>query len=311
MPFKVTFRLAAWVTAVGAAILAAPPSSAQREPLPPPAPPSAAAAGTAAAGPDFSDLLSLTGPAVEVRYAPDALDRAARIQMQLVAVRHALARLTRAPLDWTGVLLDAHRWNAAGLEMPWGLPERLGAGTFLLPAAGDDASVAMARRLVGAQLPKVEAPLVGSEQQAASLVVADTLVELDLARAFVESARLSGDEPWVSGVLVALVARYSWEGTEPQRMLEIVGLFDRMAALRGGPRARRLADYRGGLPYDDDLWYQAQFVRGADAIWVAEGARGTAHLLKRLARDGVAARRSDLEKRYPALLDWEHAAFAP
>jgi len=284
-----------------------------RQPLPPPAAPAAAPESTADAGsPDLSNLLVLPGTEVEVRYAPDALDRAARLQMRLDALHKGYARLLRTPLRWKGMVLDAERWRRAGLGVPWGLPGRLGSDTFVAPARGDAESVARMRRLLGGALPTAaETPLFGTDEEAASLEVSDVLLQLDLARSFVATGRIWGDAPWVTGVLVHLAARYGWEGTEPQRVLAIVSLFDRMAAVRGGAGAHRLDDYRDGLPFEVDLWYEAQFVRGADAIWVAEGSRGTARLLKKLARSGEPARRSELEGSYPALLAWERSAFAP
>jgi len=287
--------------------------AAGREPLPAPgaAAPAAATAGdTEAAGLD--GLLVLPGTWVEVRYPPEALDRAARLQERLEALQQLWKGLTHAPLTWKGAAVDRARWARLAPGWPWGVPVRIGGPTFLVPAHGDAETVATANWLLGGALPDPGGdPLQGSREEAGSLVVCDTLLQIEAARAFVAASAVSGDEPWVTGVLVQLAARYAWETAEPGRMLEIVGLFDRMAAAHGGHAAGRLADYRGGLPFDTDLWYQAQFVRGADAIWVEEGRRGTARRLDHWIGAGRPVRRAELEKKYPALLDWERAAFAP
>jgi len=112
-------------------------------------------------------------------------------------------------------------------------------------------------------------------------------------------------------LVVHLALRYAWESLERSEVLARVALFDRIAAAQGGARARRLADFAPGLPAEIDLWYQAQFVRGADAIWIERGRLGAARLLDRWADKGRPVRRAELEKRFPALVDWQRTAFAP
>jgi hypothetical protein len=182
----------------------------------------------------------------------------------------------------------------------------------VVPASGDAETVAFVRELLGGAPPDPGGdPLVGTRDEAGSLIVSDLLLGLDAARAFAAAAPFSGEEPWLTGVLVQLALRYAWERAEPGATLGYVAAFDRMAAAHGGPRAARLADYRDGLPFERDLWYQAQFVRGADAIWIHAGARGTKSLLASLAKKGVPAGRAALEAKYPELVDWERSAFAP
>lgn len=286
--------------------------AAGREPLPAPGAVASAASADVAAPAGLESLLVLPGTWVEVRYPPEALDRAARLQGRLEAVQQLWKPLTRAPLAWKGAAVDRARWRELAAGWPWGLPVRIAGPTFLVPAHGDAESVATANWLLGGGPPDPGGdPLQGSRDEAGSLVVCDTLLQIEAARAFVSASGLAGDEPWVTGVLVHLAARYAWESAEPGRMLEVVALFDRMAAAHGGAAARRLADFRGGLPFDIDLWYQAQFVRGADAIWVEEGRRGTARRLDHWIGAGRPVRRAELEKKYPALLAWQRAAFAP
>ncbi len=267
---------------------------------------------TAMEEPAFANLLRLPGSTVEVRYAPDALDRASRVQARLEALHALFSRLSQRDLVWKGVVVDQYEWKRRALYGIWGVPVRLGSGTFVVPARGDEASIATTRWLLqGAPPDPGGEPLQGSREEAGSLVVSDLLLQLDIVRAFAENAPLSGEEPWITGVLLQLAARYAWEKAEPGRMLEILSLFDRFAAAHGGPRRYRLTDYRGGLPLQHDLWYQAQFVRGADAIWVEEGERGTANFLGSAARRGKPLTRKSLERKYDRLRDWELAAFAP
>ena len=288
-----------------------------REPLPPPgaplpaAPPAADSLGGAVPA-GLEGLLTLASNRVEVFYLPDALDRGSRVQDRLENLHELFTKITVTPLPWKAAAIDRVRWNKLAPGWPWGLPVRIAGPIFLVPAHGDAGTVATATWLLGGAPPDPGGdPMTGTRAETGSLVVCDALLQIEVARAFVAATGIAGDEPWVTGVLVQLAARYAWEALEPGRMLEVVGLFDRMAAAHPLAAPGRLTDYRGGLPFDVDLWYQAQFVRGADAIWVAEGRRGVARHLGHWISAGKPVRRADLEKKYPALVAWERAAFAP
>ena len=259
----------------------------------------------------LGDLLQLDDPRVSVRYPPETLDRATRVQARLLALVELWKPFTPRPLAWSAVIVHRDAWQRAGFG-GWGAPRRIGAGTFVVPAAGDKGTVAFARALLGGGLPQLPGePLMGTRDEAASLMVCDLLLQLEAARELAASAPLSGDAPWVTGVLMHLAARYAWERAEPGQTLTYVGIFDAVAAAQGGPRAYRLADFGSGLPFEKDLWFQAQFVRGADAIWVAEGWTGTARRLYRWGHRGKPIEAAELEKKYPRLAEWQTAAFAP
>jgi len=285
---------------------------------PDPLPPAGSVALTPAApgndAAEFDDLIVLPDDHVIVRYPPESLDRAARVQTRLVEIDRLWSMLVPRPLGWSAVILQHDTWQNAGLGGIWGAPLRLAPGLFALPAAGDAGTVKFARALLGGNLPDPGGvPMMGTSDEAASLVVTDLLLQIEAARDFVELAPLSGDAPWVKGVLMQLAVRYAWERIEPGMTLGYVALWDALSAAQGGPRAHRLADYRDGLPYETELWYQAQFVRGADAIWI-ETSWMVSHRLYKWAHKGQKGEPvtvAELEKKYPALVDWEKNAFAP
>lgn len=288
-------------------------AAAQRQPLPPPgqaAPPAAVAEPASEAA--LRNLLELPGSRVDMRYAADTLDRASRVQRRLETLHELWQPLAPAPLGWRAAAVTEETWNALGAGRPWGLPVRLGESLFVVPAHGDAGTVAAVERLLGGKVPVAEGlPVTGTPEEVGSLAVSDVLLQVEAARAFVATAGLAGDEPWIDGVLVQLAARLAWEAAEPGRTLEIVALFDRIAVVRGGPRAHRLADYQRTGDAERELWFQAQFVRGADAIWVEEGRFGTQRRLTRWISRRKPVTRAELEKRYPALGEWQRAAFAP
>lgn len=289
------------------------PAAAQRQPLPPPGGLGAADADTSRPyDAELEGLLRLPGVEVDVRYPPDHLDRAARLQMRLAGMVQSWQPLTRRRLAWSAAVVDSARWRRLAPEAPWGWPLRLAGPLFLVPAQGDAATVALVSSLLGGPPPDPGGePMIGSREEAGSILVIDLLTQLEAARELADAARWRGDEPWIHELAVHLALRYAWELREPSEVLTRVRLFDRIAAAQGGPAARRLADFRPGLDRATDLWFQAQFVRGADTIWVDKGRFGVSRLLDRWADGGKPKRRAELEKRYPALVDWQRSAFAP
>lgn len=299
--------------ALAAALTLVTAASAQRRPLPPPgaiAPPAA----EAESGPDeaFDRLLTLPGRLVDVLYSGDALDRAARLQSRLEALHGLWQPLTRELLLWQGLAVQRETWERIAGGAPWGVPKEIETNRFAVAAQGDPATVEAMVALFGRPLPDPGGdPLIGTREEAGSLVAGDVLLQLRVARRFAATARLRGEAPWIEGVAAHLAARYAWESVEPDRVLEVVALLDRASLALGGPRRHRLEAYRDGLPLELDLWYQAQFVRGADAIWVEEGRRGVARLLTKWSRRGRVPAHTELEKKYPELAAWATAAFAP
>jgi len=289
-------------------------AAAPRTALPPPGEIGRPATGSAAAAVDdgLAGLLELRGQQLTVLYPGDHLDRAALLQMRLDRLSRAYDSLTRAPLPWRFALVGRERWERLAPGRPWGWPIRLPGPLFLAAAGGDSALVAEATELLGGAPPDPGGdPLVATREEAGSLVVFDLLLDLETARAFAAAARLSGDEPWIAPLVTQLALRYAWEVGEPGTLLPRVALFDRIAAAHGGARAHRLADYRPGLDPLVDLWFEAQFLRGADVVWVERGRRGVSRLLDRWADVGQPIRRADLEERFAGLAAWEAASFAP
>jgi hypothetical protein len=258
------------------------------------------------------DLLFLPGRFCEVHYVPGSLDRAAYLQQRIDRIAEALAPLATAPPVPRARVLDAEHWAAGGYARAWGLPEATGPLEFAVAAEGDTATVARMRDLTGGFLPRLAGePLRGSADEAASLIVADAILQTELAAGWARRIGVRGGEPWVDGVVTQLLARLAWELTDPGQMPNVADLFDRIAVAHGGLRTRRLEDYRAGLPLEEELWYQAQFLRGADRLWVEKGNVGTRRWLREVARRNRAVTADELLDRAPDLAAWRAESFAP
>lgn len=295
---------------LAAAVLALACSNAGRQPLPPP--------GTPPPIPEelvrdplerYEKLLPLRGVQVQTRYVPGSLDRAEHVRQRLEGICEALGKTAKPPLELRALVLDREGWGELAPSAPWGLTTRIEPGTWAVAAEGDPDVVARVRELTGGWLPPIGGePMRGTVDEAAALMVSDALLQLEVVREFVAARGVRGSEPWVDALIVQIAARLAWETTDPGQMTGVAALFDRFAAARPGPR--RLVDYRDGLPLAEDLAFQADFVRGADLVWVEKGLLGTRGLLKKAIKDAVPITAAELEDAFPELAAWRRATFA-
>lgn len=259
----------------------------------------------------LESLLVLPGDAVTIRYTPGTLDRAAHVQRRLETLAELFALLSKRPQTLEAWVLAREDWEAAALERAYGLPLQVGPAAFAIPGWGDDAQVGAIESLLGEPAPELDGvPLRGTAREGGALQVADAILQIEASRDFAERAGLRGDAPWVDGLLAQWVARLAFERFEPGRMPQIARLFDAFAMTQGGPRALRLEDFVAGLPLAIDLWYQAQFLRGADQIWVEKGERASSRWLYRRIERQREVTAAELEQEFPGLVEWRRASFA-
>jgi hypothetical protein len=288
-------------------------SNAGRRPLPPP--------GTPPPVPEelvrdplerYERLLPLRGVQVQSRYVPGSLDRAEHVRRRLEGICEALGKTAKPPLELRALVLDREGWSelvAGAADAPWGLPARIEPGTWAVAADADPDVVARVRELTGGWLPPIGGePMRGTADEASALLVADALLQLEVVREYLDARGVRASEPWVGALFEQVAARLAWETTDPGQMAGVAALFDRFAAARPGPR--RLADYREDLPRAEDLAFQADFVRGADVIWVEKGALGTRGLVKKAIQSDAPITAAELEDEFPELADWRRSTFA-
>jgi len=294
-------------------LLVAACTSAPRQPLPPPGtPPPVAAQLEQDPLAAYPELLLLSGHATDLRYTPDALDRAAQVQRRLEEMAEVFQLIAGDPVRLEALVLDRAAWAKLLPERAWGLPALTLPGVFAVAAEGDEESVRRVRALTGGWLPPLPGtPFRGTADEAAALAAADTLLQLGVARAFLEDRQLRGEEPWLSALLAQLLARVTWERTDAGQMHLVADQFDRMAQVAGRGQPLRLSDYQLGLPLAEDLAWEAAFLRGADLAWVEMGEGRALRYLRYLMRARAVVTREELEKEVPALAAWAYASFVP
>jgi hypothetical protein len=151
-------------------------------------------------------LLTLPDESAPVLYTPGSLDRAAHTQAWLrVVTETSWLRLKYAePLRI--VVLPRDEWERMGTGVPYGLPLVSERGVLALPAQGDDGTVALWRTAVDELPPIPGNPLMGTIDEAASLVAADFVAAPAAGSLLALGSGFSPAEDWVGELLGHLLA---------------------------------------------------------------------------------------------------------
>lgn len=245
-------------------------------------------------------LLNLHGELCPVRYSPGALDRAAHVQKRLETLAIDFSRWGSKPYTFRGYVLGPEDWAAAKLERAYGLTARSGSSGVVVPAWGDDQSVALWRGLLGGELPWGEGlPVRGTSEEAASLSLSDLLLQLECARIFTHGESLTAAETWIAPLLAHTVALQLYTSHEATRLGEIDEVWQRLGR-QGLPSLEACA--AADLEPAVELACGARFHDGA-RILVAKDQMKTVRELRKLAKKRGLSEMT-LVKAYPALGDW-------
>jgi hypothetical protein len=298
-------------TAIAAAVLSlaaafAAPAAAQNV---------AAGGGTAYAAPTrfYTDpnvygMITLPGDQVTVRYGAGYLDRAARAQLLIEPVVRILNRWTGTNLTVNIYVLTREEWRQSRIDVPYGVPVRVGRASLLLPAGGDDEVVRLWAGL-RVPLPTNQNPgTAATPGQASASLFADYLALNLLGEIYADRLDLRPGEPWVQGFLGhAFLAPY-YERLAPDLRRDLDPVWRTVIAQRP-PKAMAAADYRADMSLPDWLYFQANFHFGARAL-VGEEGRGIVKNLRRIQKkgDGVILGAALLDK-YEDLKTWFYDSF--
>lgn len=260
---------------------------------------------------DLPLLLDLPGDLAPVRYTPGALDRAASVQRRFELLAQEFARTRFQAVAVVVYVLSPEDWAAGRLTNPYGEPEALGTDALVVPAWADAEMVDRVRGWLGGEIPvSVGLPLLATREEAGALGVADILAQIAGARLLAKRAQFVGDRAWIAPVIGHLVARLAWDRFEPGRIREIAAQVDAMAAQDRTPGGHALAEWNENLPLAQRAWFEARFMRAADLIVTAKGARAARKILNRDIAELEPINEALLLKKYPALAGWLAESFA-
>lgn len=262
------------------------------------------------APPEGAYLVSLPGDYATVRYTPFSLDRAARLQARLELALRSWERWANRKVAVTTFVLTREEWERSGYTVEYGLPVRVGRAGIAAPALGDDGTVALWSEVLEGMLPQVQgAPMRGTPQQAATMVLADIVVQLLVAEIVIDEVGLAGNANWVRGLNTHVASLDFVRRKEAARLPDLNAMY-RLIIERRGEKIMSSRDYQPDLELSDWLYFQACFHFGAQAILSKEG-KGALKKLRKLAKkDGGVLQGDRLLRHYDDLDAWHHASFS-
>ncbi len=262
----------------------------------------AGAAGMSDESRVVANLLKLHGEIVPMLYSPGALDRAAHVQQRLDALKTDVRKWSGIDLDLRAVVLSPEDWQSLRVPVPYGLPQWTSIG-LASPAWGDQHSVALWHELVGADLPWGGGdPLRGSRDEAASLALSDTLLQVECGRLAAARAIAVRGPDWIAELLAHVVALAAVAMHEEEREGEIAALYAALAQRLPAPGPVRA--FAVGAEYRVRLAYQPLFERGARIVLAKDGRKSAKTLLRLPEKNGGQLTEGDLVARYPELKAW-------
>jgi hypothetical protein len=260
--------------------------------------------------PQAFPLLRLAGDATEVRYTPGSLDRAANVQTRLEVTARTYRKWVKVDIDPVVFVLSRRGWQEAGYPEAFGLPVRVGDHGLAVPALGDPETIALWSELLDGKLPVVEGFLFrGTPQEAATMVLADVLVQRAAGELLIDGLGIEFEEAWVRELAVHIATQAAVARIEPGRVPALDALYHSMSSLhtRGTQSAR---DFGPGLELADWLWFQAQFHRGARRVLGEADAKDAVRALRGLAKkSGGRLTIEQLLRKWKGLQDWLHGTF--
>lgn len=260
--------------------------------------------------PTTSQLITLPGDLVTMRYSLGALDRSARLQTQLQGAMRAFGRWAEVETTQPTILVLSRReWLDARIQMPYGIPVRVGQAGIAVPATGDDETARMWAELRVALPTAPGQSSQGTASHGPSESMADVLSTLLLGEVLIDRAGMAGDDYWVRGLTSHLAVVELLQRSNSAQLADLDFLYGSLLGLHG-KKALATSDYRPEISMNDWLWFQGAFYFGARALQKEEG-RGTWRRLRKLRKSsgGVLSGAALLDE-YENLRDWHSETFA-
>lgn len=262
------------------------------------------------APPEGAYLIRLPGDFATVRYTPFSLDRAARLQSRLELALRSWDRWINADVQVNAFVLSREEWERSGYTVEYGIPVRVGRTAIAVPAAGDAGTVALWSEVLGGMLPQVQgAPIRGTPQQVATMVLADIVAQLLVAEIVIDETGLAGDQNWLRGFNTHVASLEFVQRKESARMPDLDAMY-RWVIQQRGEKIMSGRDYQPDVNFEDWLYFQACFHFGAHALLDKAGKGGLKKLRKLGKKDGNVLQAERVLRQYEGVDAWFHQTFS-
>lgn len=186
--------------------------------------------------PSVSGLVELAGRDAFVLYTPGALDRASHVQDWLERLGDEYAAVSGDRVRLGAYLLNRREWRSSEVTAPYGFPRAAGEGRIVIPAFGDEGTVALWLRYQPDGLPILGgSPLRGTPEEAASLVVADQWALFETARGLIAHGAVRGGEPWIDDLLAHALVLQALEGRDREGVSALRRFWSQLGKAAGAP----------------------------------------------------------------------------
>ena len=256
-------------------------------------------------------LLAYRGVEVAVQYSPGTLDRALHVTDRLDLIIGQLKKPLDIVFPLTVVVLPRDEWERRGLTRTYGLPQPLSIGSIAVPAAGDERAVRKWKSWLGTDLPILGGvPMVGTAEDAASLMLSDIVLQVEVCELLLDRTAAAQAEPWIRGLLSHLAALWLWTDFEPSRTAEIALIWSRIRGQIPPLLAlEKQLERTGPSPLAMERWLLAEsyLFDGASMANAAGGSKTFLKLLKTMRKEQKPPTREQMLALYPALASWLEA----
>lgn len=256
-------------------------------------------------------LLHLAGDDTSFKYVPGSLDRAANLQTRLELTARLYRKWVEVDIDPHVYLLTREKWLENRYPEPYGLPLRVGARGLVVPALGDDGTVALWNELLDDRLPVIEGFLFrGTPQEAGSMLLADVLIQRAAGELLIDGLGIEIEQPWLRELAIHIATLAVSAKIEPGRIPVLDDLYQ-VLGRHHGPRSRSVSDYAPDAPLADWLWFGAQFYAGARTVLAEADSNNAVKSLRGLAKKNDGTLTFDmLLRKHKGLRDWLQERFS-
>ncbi len=243
-----------------------------------------------------------------VLYPPAYLDRASAVmdRLQLTGVELYIWSKNAVKVDL--LVFDLAGWQKRFPDRLFGLPARVSPTSIAVAANGTPGTVRVWGMLLGRPVPPAPGrPILGTSEQAMTLILCDIMLQLELGKIYAEQVGYGeGSARWPIDVMAHLTAIAFLDSHDVGQLR----IYDDLFATWGeDPGPHSLESLEEGLPLAKQLWYQARFREAAALIREEDASHAISRIGRKMRKRKEREPAEVILDLYPELEGWLESAF--